>query len=183
MLDEFDDFGTKKNEKENSTKTADITINNNQNMNDNDKKTLKENDFNEENYSLKELNDKIKYLQDVIKNNSNNENRIIELMNKIEQKDNEIKELRAILPFEIKKGEKIMCIIIISLDQKINCPFICKNTDIFNKLENSLYDKYPEYKEVENYFVVNGNRINKYKNLEENKIKDNEIITLITVDY
>ena len=76
-----------------------------------------------------------------------------------------------------------MSVIISSYDQKINCSFICKNTDIFNKLENSLYDKYPEYKDVENYFVVNGNRINKYKNLEENKIKDNEIITLITVDY
>ena len=142
-----------------------VNINNNNNNNFNGNMNKKGNMIN-----FKELND-------------NSNNKIIELMNKIKEKDNEITELKTALPFDIKKGDKLMSVIISSYDQRVNCSFICKNTDIFNKLENSLYDKYPEYKEVENYFVVNGNRINKYKNLEENKIKDNEIITLITVDY
>ena len=41
-----------------------------------------------------------------------------------------------------------------------------------------LYDKYPKYIEFENYFLVNGNRINKQKTLEQNKIKNNDILTL-----
>ena len=50
-------------------------------------------------------------------------NRIIEL-------EDEKKELKKILPFEILKGEKIISIIFISVDQKILYSIICKNTDI-----------------------------------------------------
>jgi hypothetical protein len=41
-----------------------------------------------------------------------------------------------------------------------------------------LYDEYPEYIESENYFLVNGKKVNKYKTLEYNKIKNNDIIML-----
>ena len=33
----------------------------------------------------------------------------------------------------------------------------------------------------ENYFVVNGNKINRFKNLIENNIKNSDIITLNTI--
>ena len=39
-----------------------------------------------------------------------------------------------------------------------------------------LYDKYPKYIESENYFLMNGNKINKHKTLEQNKIKNNDIL-------
>ena len=42
-----------------------------------------------------------------------------------------------------------------------------------------LYDKYPQYEDTETFFVVNGNRINRNKTLVQNKIKNNDIITLI----
>ena len=135
------------------------------------------------NANIKELNDKINKMEKIINDNINNDKKIIELMNIIQKKDNEITELKLSLPFDLKKGEKLMSIIITSYDQKINCPFICKNTDKFNKIENLLYEKYPKYSEIENFFVINGNRINKSLNLEENKIKDKEIITLIPIDY
>ena len=45
-------------------------------------------------------------------------------------------------------------------------------------MENILYEKYPKYVESENFFLVNGNRINKYKTLQENKINNNDVITL-----
>ena len=41
-----------------------------------------------------------------------------------------------------------------------------------------LYKKYPKYTETENYFLVNGNRVNRHKTLEKNNIKNNGIITL-----
>ena len=74
--------------------------------------------------------------------------------------------------------EKLLTIKFISIDQTINFITVAKNTDNFAKLENFLYEKYPKYKETENYFLVNGKKLNKHKTLDENKIKDNDILTL-----
>ena len=71
-----------------------------------------------------------------------------------------------------------MTVIFTSFDQKIHYSLICKNTHIFNQLEILLYDKYPEYKETENFFIVNGIKINRFKTLEENKINNSDIILL-----
>ena len=82
------------------------------------------------------------------------------------------------MPYILDKNEKLMTIIFISSDQKIHYSFICKNTDKFNKIENLLYEKYPEYEESENYFTVNGNKIIKSKTIEQNKINNSDIIIL-----
>ena len=42
-----------------------------------------------------------------------------------------------------------------------------------------LYDEYPEYKETENYFLVNGNRVKRFKTIKENQIKNGKPIILI----
>ena len=81
-------------------------------------------------------------------------------------------------PFEISPGEKIMSIIFISSGQNIIFSLICKNTDIFNFVENKFYEKYTEYKEFDNYFISNGKEINKNESLDENKINNNDIITI-----
>ena len=108
----------------------------------------------------------------------NVENEILELVKELREKEKEIKSLKSSFPFEIKQGEKLMSIIFISVDQKIHHSFICKNTDMFINIEKSLYDIYPEYKESENYFLLRGLKINKYKSLEDNNIKNSDIITL-----
>ena len=82
-------------------------------------------------------------------------------------------------PFEFLPGEKIMSINFISLDESIISSFICKNTDTFDILENKFYEKYSEYKGLENKFFSNGREINKNKSLDENKIIDNDIITIL----
>ena len=56
--------------------------------------------------------------------------------------------------------------------------FDIKNTDDFTNIEKILYKKYPKYKDFENYFLVNGTKINRHRTLEENKIKNNDILTL-----
>ena len=98
------------------------------------------------------------------------------------QKDNEIKELKKQLsryPFELKEGEKLLCVNFESIDQKIrNYSMICKNTDNFNILENRLYKDNTDYYETENYFTVNGIKIHKNKTLEENNIHNNDVIVL-----
>ena len=103
---------------------------------------------------------------------------IMKLVNQINQKDEEIKDLRVNMPFNLKQGEKLRSVIFISMDQKIHYSIICKNTDIFTNVENKLYDEYPEYRETENYFMVSGQKVNKYKSLKENKIVNSSIINL-----
>ena len=74
-----------------------------------------------------------------------------------------------------------MSIIFISIDEAIHYPIICKKNQLFCVLENLLYEKFPEYKESENYFIIHGksiNKINKFKTLEENNINNDDIITL-----
>jgi len=110
--------------------------------------------------------------------NNNSENGFLELFKEFKKKEEEIQSLKSTFPFEIKQGEKLISIIFISVDQKIHHSYICKNTDIFINLEKSLYDTYPEYRESENYFLLRGLKINKYKSLESNNIKDSDIITL-----
>ena len=75
-----------------------------------------------------------------------------------------------------------MTLIIISGDQNVHYSIICKNTQKFTEIEHQLYQKYPEYLESENYFLVNGKKINKYRSLEENGIKNSDIVSLFKFD-
>ena len=104
----------------------------------------------------------------------------------IYEKEKEIKELKMKLskfPFELQDGEIMMTLIISSVDQKIiNHSIICKNTEIFNQIENRLYKFFPEFSKTENFFTLNGKKINKYQNLDENNIKNNDMILLNTID-
>ena len=96
-------------------------------------------------------------------------------MNKI--KLNIINDIKLNIPIEIKLGEKMMSVIFISIDQNIYYSTICKNTDIFSNIEEKFYDKYPEYKNATSEFFVNGNKIDRLKNIDDNKIKNSDIIT------
>ena len=141
---------------------------------------------------IKELEDKIIKLELIIKekdniineynklkenkNIKNNNNNYINKINELE------KELKKYKNYCLLPGEKLFTIKFISIDQKINCEIPAKNTDIFSKLEITLYEKYPKYKDTENYFLVNGKKLNKNRTLEENKIKDNDILTLGVFD-
>ena len=127
----------------------------------------------------KELEQKINNLKNLSPENYE-KNNILELIEELRQKDKEIKELKSNLPFELSKGEKLMSVIFISSDQKIHHSIICKNTDKFNRLENVLYnvEEYKEFLNSDNYFLVRGRKINKYLSLDENGIKNNDIIML-----
>ena len=175
---------------ENTASNEKIKIYNNSIDNENDFQNItlikKEN----EDYKNKinELENKIKKLELIIKKKDNiiNEynkikesknisNNNFENINRIKELEKEIEKFKA---YCLLPGEELFTIKFISIDQKINYNTVAKNTDNFAKLESSLYDKYPKYKETENYFLVNGNKLNKHKTLVENKIKDNDILTL-----
>ena len=118
-----------------------------------------------------------------IQNNSND--KLINLLSKKEEKINDLEEKINDLekkikryPFILEKNEKLMAIIFYSVDQKVNYPMICKNTDTIHKLEEKLYEEYPNLSERENYFLCKGGVVNKFQSLENNKIKNGDIIIL-----
>jgi len=101
---------------------------------------------------------------------------------KIKQKIEKLEKSLKRYPIELSENEKLMSIIINSSDEKIQHSIICKNTDKFIKIEGILYNEYPQYEELSNYFLSNGKKISKCKTLEENKIKNSDIITLYLID-
>ena len=110
---------------------------------------------------------------------------ILSLMEQIKTKDDIINELRKKNEnnqIGLKEEKNLMPVIFQSADSKIHYAFICKKTDKFHKFEDMLYEKYPEYLENENYFTANGIKINRYKTMEENKIKYSDIILLNTYE-
>ena len=130
----------------------------------------KENKINEEKIKNEELINKIKLFE----NNSNNyslNDRILELEN----------ELNKFKSYCLSQGEKLISIKFVSTDQIINnFTIIGKNTDRFSKLEEILYEKYPNYRSGDNYFIFNGNKVKRNMTLEKNNIKDNDVLTLAT---
>ena len=133
---------------------------------------------------INELNNQHQLLKNKIIENTDNKNDILDLMHKLEKKNDEIKELKEINnAFNLKKGEKLMTVIFISVDEGINYALICKNTDKFSRIEELLYEKYPDYKQKENSFLYNGKRINRFDTIEENGIQFSSIITLNNYEY
>ena len=98
-------------------------------------------------------------------------------------KDKEIKELKNKIEYNSNNINNLMTVIFYSTDQKIHYSLICKKSDKFMNIENKLYEIYPEYKECENYFMVNGQKINRFKTLEENRIRNSQVITLTQYDF
>ena len=119
----------------------------------------------------------------LIKSKDTTLNAILERDEKIKELEKELKIKLSRYPFELKEGEELMIVNFRSVDQKIqNYSILCKKSDIFNILEKQLYEEYKEYYETENFFTVNGNKIQKMKSLEENNIHNNDVIMLYTID-
>ena len=129
-------------------------------------KIIKENKINELKEKIKslenELNIKIYELNKKYSKNTNTENSII----------------------STKPGEKIIAVLFMTQGNFDinNYTMPCKSTDLFVKLEERLYNDYPEYKKKETYFLVNARKIKRFLTVEENKIKNNDIISLFVVD-
>ena len=52
----------------------------------------------------------------------------------------------------------------------------------FFELEEIVYGKHQKYRATENYFLVNGTKINRFLDLEGNSIKDGDVIVMNQVD-
>ena len=158
----------------------------------------KEKELIEENQKLKK---KIKELEDIIikskEENNDMKNKLnialkekINLENEINNKNKEIQnyilqinninenkgEITSIIPGK----EKIMVVLFMTQGNNdiINYALACKNTDLFINIEKKLYDDFPKYKNYQTYFKVDVRGILRFKTIEENGIKNNDIISL-----
>ena len=124
------------------------------------------------NYGFQQYEVKIKELNNII----NKKNIEIQKLSSYNQKDFSITS--------IKPGEKIMTVNFVSIgNQNLgHYSLACKNTDLFIRLEEQLYNDYPQFKNYETYFMVNTKRIKRFKTLEENKIRNKDIINMFIVD-
>ena len=80
----------------------------------------------------------------------------------------------------INQGEKILAVNFVSMgNQDIgHYNLICKNVDLFVNLEARLYKDFPKFKDFNTFFTVNGRAIKRFKTVEENKIKNNDVISI-----
>ena len=137
---------------------------------------------------INNLNNKIKDLSIInseLEKNKNYQNQSNLSNNSILNFIHDIEIYKNKLGFNLNEDDNLMIVTIITDDQKIKGHhFICKNTLQFTVLENMFYNEYPQYRENSNshYFVVNGQTVNKFKTLDENKIKNSDIISLFTIE-
>ena len=147
------------------------SINNNNYNNNSISSNINQNDLEK----IKVLEEKLKEVNDILHDRINKANSIININQKTIE---ELKEKLSRFPFEILKGEKLMSIIVISSDKKLHRAIICKNTELFCDLEKKIYQDNDKAIDIGNYFTLNGKKIDETKSLDDNNIKDNDIIVL-----
>ena len=163
--------------------------NNQNNKNDNEIEKLKKEIIilNNENSSLKDENQRLKNENQRLKSELNNNNQNLKKyeleINKLKlaltNKNNEIKNLK------LNSGKKkfidvdeMLVIQFKSIDQKVDMSYACQKSDIFVRIEEKLYNEFPEYKDLNTYFTVNGRVVKRFRNMEENVIRNNDKILL-----
>ena len=104
---------------------------------------------------------------------------IVDLTNKLQQMNKQKSNCTVSLTFD-----NIICVNFVSIGiQDIkNYAIPCRDTDLFVRLEEKLNNDYPEYKNYDTYFLVNGRRIRRFKTLKENNIKERDLVCVFRID-
>ena len=64
----------------------------------------------------------------------------------------------------------------------INYSIVCKQSWLFSKLEEKLYQDFPQYNKPDTYFMFNANMIERNKTLKENNIGNNSVVNVFNND-
>ena len=133
----------------------------------------------------KEEIEELKYKMTIIKSESMNQ--INNLMKTIEDKEKQIKELKANSKNKKKSNNhvdlsKIKTVHFLSHDSLINHAIACRGDESFSQIEAKLYEIYPELKETNNNFICRGSLVARFKTIDENNIKDGDKVILIRLE-
>ena len=191
----------------NKMQTAKIFVNFkdqlNNDMNINYKKSLSHNYINNFNNNCQQENEIIELKRQLNDERDKNKKLIqqnLKLTENIEGLNIEIAKLRSLLEVKEKEkekkykigdsiqneyltlepNEKILAVNFVSmgLNDIGHYNLICKNTDLFVKLEEKLYKDFPQFKEYETFFEVKGKRIRRFKTMDGNSIRNNDVISI-----
>ena len=151
-------------------------------------------ELNQQNKNLEaQLEEKNKIIQQHNSTILNGKKTIEKLKNDIYMKDNDIaqnKDQLLRITEEMNKlkannnindnnsnyQEEKFAIIFIDSDHDVKYPISCSPNDIIADLEQKLYSRYPEYTEINTLLTVNGINIKRFKTIEQNGIKNGDII-------
>ena len=177
-----------------ANKDNNIIPNNQKNrMNMEINKVIEKNNFidiiknNEQNLNLNNNMD----TQKITEENSFLKNEISDLKKVIKLKDEEIKELKSkvdILSSKIDKNHKfvdyenIKIIQFLSMDHSLIYSIKCLPSDTFAEVEEKLYKKYPDYRETNNVFQIDGRNILRFKTIAENNIPDGHYVQISKIE-
>ena len=161
-------------------------------QNNNDKKDKEinylKNELIKANKIIVQQNNTIVYLQQRLNNSINNNNTIQSLQNIINQKNTELIRLRTELANKNNNlsqniitldRNKMIAVNFISMDNNVHFSVPCIESDIFAEVEEKLYKEYPEYRETNNYFLVDGKQILRFKTIGQNNIRSGRPLTLV----
>ena len=123
-------------------------------------------------------------------------NQIKELNQKLEndltQKDGEIQKLISQINNKkdyydissLKPDDKIIGVNFVSMGSNDigHYNLVGKSRDLFVRLEERLYEDFLQFKDYETYFEVNGKRIKRFKTIEQNHIKMNDIVCIFVIE-
>lgn len=111
------------------------------------------------------------------KNEFNNK-KVVTLMDEIKKKEEEKNKIMEIIK-DGNKLNKLITINIKSIDASIDKTISCHYYNNFSKIEDILYTIYPSKKNINNYFLINGKKIDKEATILYNKIQDQAQILIV----
>ena len=113
----------------------------------------------------------------------NENNNLKKILNKLNNELNKIKGIKQ----KLEDNDLFDMNSLNSYDKKIDVNFVnmenidmgnvnlkCKINDLFVRLEETLYNDFPDFKQYETYFEVNGKKVKRFQTLEQNGIKNND---------
>ena len=144
-------------------------------------------ELNKEKNKNKNLTEQINNLRLEIQNNDKLKKILQEKENELKKYIEENKQLRLQTTktkdiLFMKPGESVISINFLSKDQTIsNYSLPCKTTDLFIYVEEKLNEDFPELKDKPYFMVNRSNIIKRFRTIDENNIKNNDVITIM--DY
>ena len=136
-----------------------------------------QNKLKEANKTIEQQNLIISNLQNQLRNYSDYINKYNIILNQKESELNYLKEQLQNMKNNISIND--INVKILSSDQKIDCSIPCSKNTVFAEVEAKLYEKYPQYREKDNNFVSQGQKVYRFKTIKENKIDNNIPIIFI----
>lgn len=117
----------------------------------------------------------------LVQNMEKKEREIISLKNELLTAKNEIFKLKENIygkNSSSNPGGKNFAINFLSIDNKINYPIICNNNTLISRLEEEVYNEFPEYKNYDTFLTSDGKVLKRFKSIGENGVKKGDHILI-----